>query len=42
MRDLGAKYLVFVSSRSGKLRELSFAQIVYYLGKVCLFQDFTL
>ena len=36
----GAKYLVFVSSRSVKLRELSFAQFVYFLGKVCLFFNF--
>ena len=33
----GAKYLVFVSSRSLKTRELSFAQFVYYLRKLCLF-----
>ena len=31
---------VFVSSNSVKLRELSFAQIVYFLGKVCLFFNF--
>ena len=37
---LGAKYLVFVSSRSVKLRELSFAQFVYFWGKVCLFFNF--
>ena len=36
-RGLGAKYLVFVSSRSVKLRELSLAQFVYFLGKVRLF-----
>ena len=34
---LGAKYLVYVSSRSVKLRELSFAQFVDLLWKVCLF-----
>ena len=34
---LGAKYLVFVSSRSVKMRELSFAHFVYFLGKMCLF-----
>ena len=38
--NLGAKYLVFVSSCSVKLRELSFAQFVYFLGKVCLFFNF--
>ena len=32
----GAKYLVFVSSRSVKMRELSYAQFVYFWGKVCL------
>ena len=37
---LGAKYLLFVSSRSVKLRELSFAQFVYFWGKVCLFFNF--
>ena len=37
---LGAKYLVFVSSRSVKMRELSFAQFVYFLRKVCLFFNF--
>ena len=37
---LGAKYLVFVSSCSVKLRELSFAQFVYFLRKVCLFFNF--
>ena len=36
----GAKYLVFVSSRSLKTRELSFAQFVYFLRKVCLFFNF--
>ena len=36
----GAKYLVFVSSRSVKMRELSFAQFVYFLKKVCLFFNF--
>ena len=39
-RDQGAKYLLFVSSRSVKLRELSSAQFVYFLGKVCLFFNF--
>ena len=38
--NLGAKYLVFVSSRSVKLRELSFAQFVDFLRKVCLFFNF--
>ena len=37
---LGAKYLVFVSSRSLKTRELSFAQFVYFWGEVCLFFNF--
>ena len=37
---LGAKYLVFVFSRSLKIRELSFAQFVYFLRKVCLFFKF--
>ena len=37
---LGAKYLVFVSSRSLKTRELSFAQFVYFLRKKCLFFNF--
>ena len=37
---LGAKYLVFVSSRSVKTRELSFAQFIYFLRKVCLFFNF--
>ena len=37
---LGAKYLVFVSSRSVKTRELSFAQFVEFLRKVCLFFNF--
>ena len=36
----GGKYLVFVSSRSVKMRELSFAQFVYFLRKVCLFFNF--
>ena len=36
----GATYLVFVSSRSVKMRELSFAQFVYFLRKVCLFFNF--
>ena len=39
-RDQGAKYLLFVSSRSVKLRELSFAQFVHFFGKVCLFFKF--
>ena len=39
-QNLGAKYLVFVSSRSVKMRELSFAQFVYFLKKVCLFFNF--
>ena len=39
-RNLGAKYLVFVSSCFVKLRELSFAQFVYFLGKVCLIFNF--
>ena len=34
---LGGKYLVFVSSRSVKLTELSFAQFVYFWRKVCCF-----
>ena len=38
--DKGAKYLVFVSSHSVNLRELSFAQFVYFWGKVCLFINF--
>ena len=38
--DLGAKYLVFVSSRSLKMRELSFAQFSNFLRKVCLFFNF--
>ena len=33
----GAKCLVFVSSCSVKTRELSYAQYVYFLRKVCLF-----
>ena len=36
----GAKYLFFVSSRSVKTRELTFAQFVYFLRKVCLFFNF--
>ena len=49
MGDNGAKYLVFVSSRSLKTREISFAQfvyflknkhIVYFLREVCLFFNF--
>ena len=36
----GVKYLVFVSSRSVKTRELSFAQFVYFLRKVSIFQFF--
>ena len=39
-KKIGAKYLVFVSSCSLKTRELSFAQFVYFLRKVCLFQNF--
>ena len=35
-----AKYLVFVSIRSLKMRELSFAQFVYFLREVCLFFNF--
>ena len=31
--QIGAKHLVFVSSRSVKLRELSFAQFVDFLGE---------
>ena len=37
LSHLGAKYLVFVSSCSVKMRELSFAQFIYFWGKVCLF-----
>ena len=37
---IGAKYLFFVSSRSVKTRELSFAQFVYFLRKECLFFNF--
>ena len=38
-RFAGAKYLVFVSSYSVKLKELSFAQFVYFFGKnVFIFQ----
>ena len=36
-KNIGAKYLVFVSSCSLKTRELSLAQFVYFLRKVCLF-----
>ena len=35
---MGAKYLFFVFSRTLKSRELSFAQFVYFLRKVCFFQ----
>jgi hypothetical protein len=38
--DLGVKHLVFVSSRSLKTRELSFAQFCNFLRKVCLFFNF--
>ena len=38
--SIGAKYLLFVSSRSVKLSELSFPQFVDFLGKVCLFFNF--
>ena len=38
--NVGAKYLVFVSSRSVKMRKLSFAQFVYFLRKLCLFFNF--
>jgi hypothetical protein len=37
---LDAKYLVFVSSRFLKTRELSFAQFGNFLRKVCLFLNF--
>jgi hypothetical protein len=40
MQLIGAKYLVFVSSRSVKTRELSFAQSLYFLRKVYLFFNF--
>ena len=40
LSHLGAKYLVFVSSCSVKMRELSFAQFIYFWGKVCLFFNF--
>ena len=40
MQLIGAKYLVFVSSRSVKTRELSFAQSVDFWGKVCIFFNF--
>ena len=33
-KQIGAKYLVFVCSCSLKTRELSFAQLVYFLRKV--------
>ena len=36
--NLGAKYMVFVSSRSVKTRELIFVQFVYFLKKVFIFQ----
>ena len=36
----GAKYLGFVSSRSVKTRELSFAQFVDFVRKACLFFNF--
>ena len=36
----GAKYLVFVSSRSVKTREPNFALFVCFLRKVCLFFNF--
>ena len=39
-QNYGAKSLVFVSSCSLKTRELSFAQFVYFLRKVCLFFNF--
>ena len=38
LRYMGAKYLVFVSSRSLKTRELSFAQFVHFLREVFIFQ----
>ena len=38
--SIGAKYLLFVSSCSVKLRELSFAQCEDYFGKVYLFYNF--
>ena len=40
--ELGAKYLVFFSSRSLKTREkyVSFAQFVYFLREVCLLFNF--
>ena len=37
---LGAKYLGFFSSRSLKAREVSFAQLVYFLREVCLLFKF--
>jgi hypothetical protein len=40
IKDYGTKYLVFVSSRSLKTRELSFAQFGNFLRKVCLFFNF--
>ena len=40
LRHYGAKYLVFVSSCSVKMRELSFAQFVNFLRKLCLFSNF--
>ena len=36
----GAKYLVFVFSRSVKMREFSFAQFVYFLKKVVFIFQF--
>ena len=36
-QNLGAKYLVFVSSRSVKMRELSFAQFTYILFEESVF-----
>ena len=38
--QIGAKHLVFVSSRSVKLRELSFAQFVDFWVKAYLFFNF--
>ena len=35
--QIGAKHLVFVSSRSVKLKELSFAQFVDFWGKGCVY-----
>jgi hypothetical protein len=39
-KNFGAKYLVFVSSRSFKMRELNFAQFLYFFREVCLFFSF--